>query len=248
MDSHRRRSQPDGPTRPGRTRQGFTLVELLVVIAILALLAAILAPSLRRAAVLGRLAVCLSNQRQIGTAVVSYAAANSQYVSAWYDGLSDPYQTRTCATNRNDKKHNHYLLYERQHVDPRLFYCPLARHDWFTFEYNQDADGHWGRNPAATYLRVCYYLNPNKKTDANAYRYTRICDIPSDEILGMDHVDNSDMVSHVDPVGVGVLWGNGSAEFISNPAVHDLIAQHPYPNGIGSKWEVFFGLYDLLTP
>lgn len=54
-------------------RTGFTLVELLVVIAIIALLAGLLAPSLRSARESGRSAVCASNQRQLGAALLLYA-------------------------------------------------------------------------------------------------------------------------------------------------------------------------------
>lgn len=52
---------------------GFTLVELLVVVAILAILIAILLPSLRKAREQARAAVCLSNQRQISTLMHIYA-------------------------------------------------------------------------------------------------------------------------------------------------------------------------------
>lgn len=54
-------------------RRGFTLIELLVVIAIIALLIAILLPTLGKARQAGRAGVCLSNQHQIGTALVMYA-------------------------------------------------------------------------------------------------------------------------------------------------------------------------------
>ncbi len=52
---------------------GFTLVELLIVIAIIAVLAAILFPVFAQAREKARGAACLSNQRQIGSAVLMYA-------------------------------------------------------------------------------------------------------------------------------------------------------------------------------
>jgi len=52
--------------------RAFTLVELLVVTAILALLAALLLPALREARERSKRLVCLSNQRQIGLAILAY--------------------------------------------------------------------------------------------------------------------------------------------------------------------------------
>jgi prepilin-type N-terminal cleavage/methylation domain-containing protein len=70
--------------RPRRNRQSqignrksFTLIELLVVVAIIALLAALLLPSLREAREKGRRVRCLLNQRQI------YIAATGCGCSAW---------------------------------------------------------------------------------------------------------------------------------------------------------------------
>ncbi len=56
-----------------RSRNGFTLIELLVVIAIIAILAAILFPVFAKAREKARQTSCLSNQRQLGTAFMSYA-------------------------------------------------------------------------------------------------------------------------------------------------------------------------------
>jgi prepilin-type N-terminal cleavage/methylation domain-containing protein/prepilin-type processing-associated H-X9-DG protein len=54
-------------------RRGFTLIELLVVIAIIAILAAILFPVFAQAREKARQTACLSQHKQLGTAVLMYA-------------------------------------------------------------------------------------------------------------------------------------------------------------------------------
>jgi len=61
-----------------RRGYGFTLIELLVVIAIIALLVGILLPALGEARKAGRLTLCQSNLRQMGTAFASYGADFNQ--------------------------------------------------------------------------------------------------------------------------------------------------------------------------
>src|SRR4051794_23854415 len=55
-------------------RRGFTLIELLMVIAVIAVLAAILFPVFVQTRAKANQAACLSNCRQLGTAVMQYAA------------------------------------------------------------------------------------------------------------------------------------------------------------------------------
>ena len=70
----RERLTRSGPADEGRRSVGFTLVELLVVVSIIALLIAILLPSLRSAREHAKLAACLANLTGIGKASLTYAA------------------------------------------------------------------------------------------------------------------------------------------------------------------------------
>jgi len=75
------RHHPNPAGRIGPADGGaFTLVELLVVMAILALLVAVLLPSLRSAREQARLAVCGTRLSQLGLAVAAYANENRDLI------------------------------------------------------------------------------------------------------------------------------------------------------------------------
>ena len=61
-----------------QTKRGFTLIELLVVIAIIAILAAILFPVFAQAREKARQTSCLSNLKNLGTAVMLYTDDNHE--------------------------------------------------------------------------------------------------------------------------------------------------------------------------
>src|SRR5687768_2606669 len=73
---------------------GFTLIELLVVIAIIAILAAILFPVFAQAREAARKTSCLSNMKQLGTALTMYTQDfDETYPQAYY------YKNNTATTN-----------------------------------------------------------------------------------------------------------------------------------------------------
>jgi len=69
-----------------RDCRGFTLIELLVVIVVMALLAALLLPTIQRAMEASKLTACLANIRQVGSATLLYAADKNGQLPRWNAG------------------------------------------------------------------------------------------------------------------------------------------------------------------
>ncbi|MEO7715793.1 MAG: DUF1559 domain-containing protein [Capsulimonas sp.] len=78
-------------------KSGFTLIELLVVIAIIAILAAILFPVFAKAREKARQIACLSNEKQIGLAIMQYAQDNEELMP----GFNSLYPAELPSTDPN---------------------------------------------------------------------------------------------------------------------------------------------------
>jgi len=103
-----------------RSFPAFTLVELLVVIGILTLLIAILIPALARARAMSLQTVCLSNMRQMGSAIQMYVGESNQIMPASTDPVANfgddavAAQAPTCL----------YLLLKYLNGERRILACP----------------------------------------------------------------------------------------------------------------------------
>ena len=125
--------QPATTTRCSETT-GFTLVELLVVIAILAVLIALLLPSLSSAKHAGRKAACLSNLRQMGIAIHTYADENDGKIpygpkappftspASFYPSTGTP--TSLISLQGGAPVGLGLLLENHLAVQPRVLFCP----------------------------------------------------------------------------------------------------------------------------
>jgi prepilin-type N-terminal cleavage/methylation domain-containing protein len=123
-------------TRNLQPATGFTLIELLVVIAVIAVLVAILLPSLNRAREAGRRAVCLGNLRQMQMAWHLYADDNRSLIvngQPWGYNRRDvrgipwcarvPYAPEPCSPDEAKEMMRTGAL-SRYLNDPSIYLCP----------------------------------------------------------------------------------------------------------------------------
>lgn len=129
------------PTNRSAVRNGFTLIELLVVIAIIAILAAILFPVFAQAREKARQTSCLSNQKQIGLAMMQYVQDYDELyprVDYFYGSKPIP-GAPSSATGAFADRINHYHWWFYLHPYTKtseVFFCPSR--NWEDFDKNDE--------------------------------------------------------------------------------------------------------------
>ena len=160
-------------------RHGFTLIELLVVIAIIAILASMLLPALSKARAAAMNAKCISNMKQVGTALVLYSVDHNESLPIQVDHTVAG-KFPACYNEGTGPSQNWMDLILGYTSDAVLDGCPMLSSDWrhtqkpagfdwkFSYAYRQydpDRTGKYNQklqlaaveNPSEAYLLMHVY-------------------------------------------------------------------------------------------
>lgn len=175
--------QNDSRSTPRTRRFGFTLVELLVVIGIIALLISILVPALGRAREASIRVKCLSNLKQVATALRIYATQNSDSCPIGVVASPVISNGRVTGVTTSPQLSFNYTIYwqngsnERDialgllnrnklaQAGPMVFYCPATPTERTAITYNTP-DNVWAYSPSVpnqrpgSNTRISYQMRP----------------------------------------------------------------------------------------
>lgn len=181
--------------------RGFTLVELLVVLTIIVALVAVLMPATVGARDAAMVAVCASNQRNVGLSAVSYAMDSAQLLPCYRDTaswMSEPWHSRYFYFQ---KYVNLGRVWKAGLVsNGHIFYCPANTQPIFSYEgYVDPVTGAWPTpnknfNSDGKYVRTGYQFNPWVRSASDPVRL-----FPKLQDLRPNRIFNIDMTSDMTP-------------------------------------------------
>jgi len=114
----------------------FTIVELIVVVAIMAILISMLVPALNQAKLTAQSLCCVSNLKQLGLAIASYASD--------FNGFLPPSELPGSVSYRAVLERDGYMPMKKSSADTSaMFYCPSAKpHNEATWFLDYSANLH----------------------------------------------------------------------------------------------------------
>lgn len=124
-------------------RKGFTLIELLVVVAIIAVLIAILLPSLGRAKDNAKKTRCLTNLSSLTKGAIVYASEWDNWLPPQRGQGTNGYQPpMTYQMNNGSTLYGFAILYKNKSInDPKVYYCPAQQHPSFMLDPKAERGG-----------------------------------------------------------------------------------------------------------
>jgi len=201
-------------SRQRNSRGGFTLVELLVVIGIIAVLIAILLPSLNKARQQAAKVKCLSNLHQMHLALMTYAMNNKDYIPIGYVRGLKQMNYLIYDPTPNAYVNFGYLWKSGAVKNEQVMYCP-SRFD-VENEYSVP-DNPWPPNSVpGMYTRAGYSCRPVVDwgvTNGDKIVFPKLMKMKSKAILSDVVADETRLVT-CHKTGVNVLYGHGGAVWV----------------------------------
>ncbi len=221
--------------------RAFTLVETLVVVSVIALLVGVLLPALGAARAASWRAASMSNQRQLGTALMLYAADHDDRVPLGHslgpgEGWKQyNYLLRTNPAGGTAAMRWMGLLYLHGAFEsPEAFYCPAERDPLMQFDTESNPWPPDETAPEGKSTRVGYGVRPVvgwpfPSTSPQPGGLPRLERLPPGTAVAADLLHKPERLSLRHGSGVNVTHADGSVRWVWRGVLDEVVVD-------GARW------------